>query len=87
MAGNKYCFKDTQELKDFLEKEVLTSSETIELLGVSRQTLHSLVKREKLIPFKVVSRDKLFLREDVEIRKNESESLKTKYRPYDGDVE
>ena len=85
MTENKYSFKDAHALKTFLEKEVLTSSEVIELLEISRQALHSLVKREKLVPFKEVSRDKLFLREDVMHRKSESDALKPKYRPYDED--
>ncbi|MEN2765852.1 helix-turn-helix domain-containing protein [Ornithinibacillus xuwenensis] len=77
----------TSETKDdfiaAVQKEVMTSSEVIEFLGVTRQTLGSLVKRGKLTPIKEINRDRLFLREDVESRKEASQILHEKYRPYD----
>lgn len=66
-----------------VQTEILTSSEVLEELQISRQSLNSLVKREKLVPIKELPRDRLFLREDVEARKEVAKELHAKYRPYD----
>lgn len=50
---------------------------------MTKQNLNSLDKRGKITPVKVVKRDKLFLKEDILKRKEESAALKEKYRPYD----
>ena len=42
------------------------ASEAIEIIGCSRQNLKQLVDRETLVPIKTTSRDRLFLREDIE---------------------
>ncbi|WP_279629548.1 hypothetical protein [Lysinibacillus capsici] len=41
------------------------------------------LKRGKLIPIKELPRDRMFLREDVEARKEAAKELHAKYRPYD----
>jgi len=66
-----------------VQSEILTSSEVLDELQISRQALNSLVKRGKLVPIKELSRDKLFLKEDIESRKEAAKELHTKYRPYD----
>lgn len=76
-------FKDRVEIRAFIASEVLTSSEAIELLGITRQRLNQMVKTGKLVPIKELPRDRLFLRSDVEERKKELEELRRKYRPYD----
>ena len=76
-------FKTEEELRQFLDKEVLTTPEALELLGIGRQALNSLVQRGKLKPFKELKAVKLFLRSDVEARKGEAAELKKKYRPYE----
>ncbi|MEK4425849.1 DNA-binding protein [Solibacillus sp. FSL K6-1523] len=78
-----YKVESKDEFIALVQTEVLTSSEVLEELQISRQALGSLVKREKLVPIKELSRDKLFLREDVEKRKVAAKELHTKYRPYD----
>lgn len=75
--------KNKEEFISLVRTEILTSSEVLEELQISRQALSSLVKRGKLVPIKELSRDKLFLREDIEGRKEASKELYTKYRPYD----
>lgn len=75
----EYKSYSKEDFIKLVQSEVLTSSEVLE---VSRQSLNSLVKRGKLIPVKELNRDKLFLREDVERRKEESKELQAKYRPY-----
>ncbi len=81
----EYHLKSREEVEKFIVNEVLTSSEVLDLLGVTRQTLNSLVKRGKLKPVKELSREKLFLRHDVEERKREAAALRGKYRPFEGD--
>lgn len=78
-----YNIQHKEDFIKLVQSEVLTSSEVLNILGVSRQSLNSLVKRGKITPIKELSRDKLFLREDIEKRKEESKELQSKYRPYD----
>ena len=76
-------FKTEEELRQFLAKEALTTPEAMELLGITKQALNSLVQRGKLKPLKELKTVKLFLRLELLERKNEAEELKKKYRPYD----
>ncbi|MDQ0340283.1 excisionase family DNA binding protein [Caldalkalibacillus uzonensis] len=78
-----YKFETRDELIQFIREQVMTSAEAVEYLGVTRQTLNSLVQRGKLHPVKELKRDRLFLRSDLEARKKESSELRKKYRPYD----
>jgi len=78
-----YSFNTKDEFIKLVQSEILTTSEVLEKLEISRQALNSLVKRGKLVPVKELSRDKLYLREDIESRKEAAKELHTKYRPYD----
>ncbi|MEK5038897.1 DNA-binding protein [Sporosarcina sp. FSL K6-3457] len=78
-----YKVETKDEFIALVQTEILTSSEVLNELQISRQALGSLVKRGKLVPVKELSRDKLFLREDIESRKAASQELNAKYRPYD----
>jgi len=78
-----YKVANKDEFIKLVQSEVLTTSEVLEELQISRQALNSLVKRGKLVPVKELSRDKLYLREDIESRKEAAKELLTKYRPYD----
>lgn len=80
---HNYSFKTKDEFIMLVQSEILTTSEVLEELQISRQALNSLVKRGKLVPVKELSRDKLYLREDIERRKEAAKELHTKYRPYD----
>ncbi|MFJ8515308.1 helix-turn-helix transcriptional regulator [Lysinibacillus xylanilyticus] len=79
----EYKVDNKEEFIKLVQSEILTTSEVIEELQISRQALNSLVKRGKLVPVKELSRDKLYLREDIENRKEAAKELHTKYRPYD----
>ncbi|MGE7131170.1 helix-turn-helix transcriptional regulator [Lysinibacillus xylanilyticus] len=79
----EYKVANKEEFIKLVQSEILTTSEVIEELQISRQALNSLVKRGKLVPVKELSRDKLYLREDIESRKEAAKELQTKYRPYD----
>ena len=76
-------FKTEEELRQFLAKEVLTTPEASEFLGISKQAMNSLVQRGKLKPIKEFKAIKLFLRSEIEERKKEADELKKKYRPFD----
>ncbi|MDN8590799.1 MULTISPECIES: helix-turn-helix domain-containing protein [Paenibacillus] len=74
---------ERDDLIRIIQENVLTSAETVELLGVSKQNLLSLVQRGKLQPVKESGSVRLFLKSDVEDRKREAEQLREKYRPYE----
>ena len=76
-------FKTDEELRQFLAREVLITSEALELLWITRQALNTLAQNGKLKPIKEFKAVKLFLRSEVEARKKEAAELKKKYRPYD----
>ncbi|KSW07160.1 transcriptional regulator [Bacillus velezensis] len=63
---DKFVFSDVEELREFLDKEVITTSEAIEIIGCSRQNLKQLVDYKTLVPIKTTNRDRLFLRKDIE---------------------
>lgn len=52
----------------FIKQRVLSSGEVIELLNCSRQNLDDLVHRGKLHPIKVTTKNKLYLKSEVEQR-------------------
>lgn len=79
----KYEFNSREELEAFIQNEVLTTSEALEVLERSRQRLNDLVKAGKIKPLKSVSRDRLYLRKDIEKMKKELDETRKKYRPYD----
>lgn len=79
----KYKLDNKNEFIKLVQSEILTSSEVLDELQISRQALSSLVKREKLVPIKELTRDRLFLKEDIENRKEAVKELQIKYRPYD----
>ncbi|MFP7171963.1 DNA-binding protein [Terribacillus halophilus] len=78
-----YRFENKEQLIQFLQQNVLTSSEAIEFLGITRGRLSQLIKSEKIVPVKRSGKDSWFLREDLEVRKTVQPELREKYRPYD----
>jgi|GEM_PF-961444 len=71
--------KTTESLRKFIQEEVLTTPEAIELLGVTRARISQLIRNGKLVPVKKTDKVSLFLREDVEARKKEINELQQKY--------
>jgi predicted DNA-binding transcriptional regulator AlpA len=69
-----YHFNNREELEKFFETEVLTTTETLKLLGISRQALNQAVAEGRLKPIKTAERITLFLRSDVEQYKPKSRS-------------
>ncbi|MEK3933998.1 DNA-binding protein [Sporosarcina sp. FSL W7-1349] len=77
----EYKFATTEELLDFLKEELLSAAEAAEVLDISKARLGQLVKDGKLIAVK--EQPKMFLKSVVLEKKEELESLRKKYRPYD----
>lgn len=72
-----------EELKKFMEEEVMTTAQVAEYAGVTRQTIRQWLDGGKLEPIKRQGRVQLFLKSDVDKRLKEVEALRKKYRPYD----
>ena len=77
----EYKFSSTKELLDFLENELLSAAEAIEILEISKTRLGQMVKDGKLVPVK--QQPKMFLKSMLIEKKKELEILRKKYRPYD----
>ncbi|MBL3731536.1 DNA-binding protein [Lysinibacillus sp. HST-98] len=77
----EYKFESTEELLEFLNNELLSAAEAIEILDISKVRLGKLVKDGKLIAVK--EQPKMFLKSMILEKKEELELLRKKYRPYD----
>ncbi len=77
----KYKFESTEALLEFLNEELLSAAEAIEILDISKARLGKLVKDGKLIAAK--DQPKMFLKSMILKKKEELELLRKKYRPYD----
>jgi len=78
---NKYTFGSTEELLEFLNAELVSAAEAAEILEISKVRLGKLVKDGKLIAAK--EQPKMFLKSMLLEKKDELESLRKKFRPYD----
>lgn len=61
-----YTFDTDDDLKAYIQANVLTSGEVLEILRCSRENLNDLRRRGKLVPIKELAKVKLFLKSDVE---------------------
>ncbi|MBC2330133.1 helix-turn-helix domain-containing protein [Listeria swaminathanii] len=73
-----------QQQIDFkwLEDNFLTANEAATYLGISKQALLSLAKRD-VLPFTKKGNMVLFHRLDIELRLENQQSLREKYRPFE----
>ncbi|MGM7634176.1 helix-turn-helix transcriptional regulator [Bacillus sp. Hm123] len=69
MNDQEFYFKNEEELKQFLQDYIVNTSEAIEILGCSRQYLNQLIKSGVVKPVKEFPRDRLFIRAEIEERK------------------
>ena len=76
-----YELKSEEDIKKIVNDYVLTTSEVLELLNVSRPRLNELVKKERIIPLKQTKNMSLFWRSDVEKLNEELVVLRKKYGP------
>lgn len=77
----KYTFGSTEELLEFLNAELVSAAEAAEILEISKVRLGKLVKDGKLIAAK--EQPKMFLKSMLLEKKDELETLRKKFRPYD----
>ncbi|WP_088004857.1 helix-turn-helix domain-containing protein [Bacillus mycoides] len=71
------------DLRKWVFDNVMTTPEAIEILGISRARLSHLIKNGKIVPAKKLGCVSLFLREDLEKKKEELIALRKVYRPYE----
>jgi hypothetical protein len=64
-----YTFNSREELAEFVQNEIINTTEALDILQCSRQNLNNLVKREVITPIKDLPRDRLFFKEDIVKRK------------------
>jgi hypothetical protein len=64
-----YTFNSREELAEFVQNEIINTTEALDILKCSRQNLNNLVKREVITPIKDLPRDRLFFKEDIVKRK------------------
>ncbi|MFY0800930.1 DNA-binding protein [Peribacillus frigoritolerans] len=78
----EYYIMEKFDPEQFVMNEVLTSTECIELLGITRARLSSLIRKKKIVPIKKGG-VQLYLKQDMLKKKAELEALRLKYRPYE----
>ncbi|MCU7667616.1 helix-turn-helix domain-containing protein [Bacillus thuringiensis] len=83
MGEERTRFDTREDVRKFIEEEVLTSTEAAEVLGVSRARVSQLIGEGKLVPVKKLRGDSLFYRKDVLEKLEELKEKRAKYRPYD----
>ncbi|PFI96907.1 DNA-binding protein [Bacillus cereus] len=69
------------DVRQWIFDNVMTTPEAIEYLGVSRPRMSHMIKNGKIVPVKKLGCVSLFLREDLEKKKEELMSLRLNYRP------
>ncbi|PFW95199.1 helix-turn-helix domain-containing protein [Bacillus pseudomycoides] len=79
---NEYIMQPIDKRK-WVFDNVLTTPEAIEYLGISRARLSHMIKNGKIVPTKKLGCVSLFLREDLEKKKEELVALRKVYRPYE----
>ncbi|MCY7468159.1 helix-turn-helix domain-containing protein [Bacillus pumilus] len=79
----EYHLKNRQQIEDFIQNEVLTSSEAQEILKVNKQRMSKLHADGRVRPIKKVGKTVLFLKSDIEQLKKDLKEGRKKYRPYD----
>jgi len=61
-----YIFETDEELKAFINENIITTMEAAEILNCTRQNIDRMVTvSKKLTPIKKTLKDKLFLKSDV----------------------
>ncbi len=66
---------DRNELFEFVSSNIMDTEEVTKYLDISRQRLYDLIKKDILVPI----RKGIYLRADVEKRKEEQGELREKY--------
>ncbi|EKS8376125.1 helix-turn-helix domain-containing protein [Bacillus cereus] len=72
-----------EDKRKIAQEVVLTAPETANVLGVTTQRLHTLVKQGRITPLKVSNRIAVYFRPDVEKLGEELAPLREKFRPFE----
>lgn len=67
----KINIQSVEELKQFLNEDVITTAEAAGILDCTRQNIKRLVDIGKLTPIRELDRDRLFLKADIISRKEQ----------------
>ena len=79
----KVELNSNEEVRAFIKEHALTTPEAAEILGVQRARISAMISQGKLHPIKKLAGVSIFLKEDIELRKNQQDILRKKFRPYD----
>lgn len=82
VSGDSLLLKN-KEKRQFIQDEVLTTPEAIELLEISRARLSKMIKDGKITPAKKLGCVSLFWKGDVIDKKKELVKLRKQYRPFE----
>ncbi|AQX55917.1 helix-turn-helix transcriptional regulator [Priestia flexa] len=74
--SDSFHITNREQLIEFLASEVVTTSDAIEMLGVSRQYVNKLVSTGKINPIRESPKEKLFLKSDILARKEKMQQRK-----------
>lgn len=77
---NEYIMQPIDKRK-WVHDNVMTTPEAIEILGVSRSRMSNMIKNGKIVPIKKLGCVSLFLKSDLEKKKEELIVLRKKYQP------
>ena len=69
------------DIHRWVYENVLTTPEAIEYLGISRARLSHMIRNGKIVPIKKLGCTSIFLKSDLEKKKEELTVLRLKYRP------
>nr|WP_236603135.1 helix-turn-helix domain-containing protein [Bacillus cereus] len=69
------------DLRQWVHDNVMTTPEAIEILGISRARMSHMIKNGKIVPAKKLGCVSLFLKSDLEKKKEELIVLREKYNP------
>ncbi|PHD29916.1 helix-turn-helix domain-containing protein [Bacillus wiedmannii] len=76
----EYIIQPT-DTHQWVRDNVMTTPEAIEILGVSRSRMSRMIKDGKIVPAKKLGCISLFLKSDLEKKKEELIVLRKKYQP------
>ncbi|MDA2738628.1 helix-turn-helix domain-containing protein [Bacillus cereus] len=76
----EYIMQPT-DTHQWVHDNVMTTPEAIEILGVSRSRMSNMIKNGKIVPIKKLGCVSLFLKSDLEKKKEELIVLRKKYQP------
>lgn len=72
-------FHSKEDLERFIQDQIMTTAEVLEFLEISRARLSTMVLDGKITPIKESGTTRLFLKDDMKMKKEELQKLRKKY--------